>query len=95
MIEPGQPAYEGKAAIRTYVSESFKLPGFKIHWVSKDPVFSPDGKLAYMSSTGETTYPGPDGALTTVPSRGITVWRLDSHGEWLCVIDIANEPPHS
>ena len=94
VIEPGQPIYEGKAAIRKYVTASFNLPGFKIHWISKDPVFSPDGKMAYMSSTGETTFPGPDGALTTVQSRGTTVWRLDSDGMWRCVVDIANEQPH-
>ncbi len=48
LIFPGQPVLEGKAAIRAYVTASLNTPGFKIHWVSEKPVFSPDGKLAYM-----------------------------------------------
>jgi hypothetical protein len=47
LIFPGQPVLEGKPAIRAYVEASLKTPGFKIHWVSQKPVFSPDGKLAY------------------------------------------------
>jgi ketosteroid isomerase-like protein len=93
VIEPGQPVYQGKAAIRAYVTDSLKTPGFKIHWVSKDPVFSADGKMAYMSGVDEMTVPGPSGALMTVHTRGISIWRRDPDGEWRCVIDIANESP--
>ena len=93
VIEPGQPIYEGKAAIRAYVAASLKIPGFKIHWVSEKPVFSPDGNMAYMPGVDEMTVPGPNGALVTVHMRGISVWRRDPDGEWRCVVDIANEPP--
>jgi ketosteroid isomerase-like protein len=93
VIEPGQPVYEGKAAIRAYIIASLKTPGFKIHWVSEKPVFSPDGKMAYMPGVDEMTVPGPNGALMTVHMRGISIWRRDPDGEWRCVADIANEPP--
>jgi ketosteroid isomerase-like protein len=93
VIEPGQPVYEGKAAIRAYVAASLQIPGFKIHWVSDKPVFSPDGKMAYMPGVDEMTVPGPNGALMTVHMRGISIWRLEPDGEWRCVADIANEPP--
>jgi ketosteroid isomerase-like protein len=93
VIEPGQPVYEGKAAIRAYVIASLKTPGFKIHWVSEKPVFSPDGKMAYMPGVDEMTVPGPSGAIMTVHMRGISIWRRDPDGEWRCVVDIANEPP--
>ena len=93
VIEPGQPVYRGKAAIRTYVTDSLKIPGFKIHWVSEPPVFSPDGKMAYMPGVDEMTVPGPNGALMTVHRRGISIWRRDADGEWRCVVDIANESP--
>jgi hypothetical protein len=36
VIEPGQPIYEGKAAIRGYVAASLRTPGFKIHWCPKN-----------------------------------------------------------
>ena len=93
IIPPGQPAIEGKAAIRAFVADSFRTPGFRIHWKSEAPVFSPDGKLAYMRSTTTITAPGPIGAPVSSSSRGITVWRRGEDGRWLCVVDIWNDPP--
>jgi ketosteroid isomerase-like protein len=93
LIFPGQPVLEGKAAIRAYVAASFKTPGFKIHWVSEKPAFSPDGKVAYMRGTDELTVPGPNGTPITLHLRGISVWRVDPDGEWRCVVDISNEEP--
>lgn len=93
ILPPGQPAVEGKAAIRDFVTSSFQTPGFQIHWKSEKVVFSPDGKLAYMRSTNATTVPGPNGSLVTLPGRGMTVWRLEADGVWRCVVDIWNDPP--
>lgn len=93
LIFPGRPVLEGKAAIRAYVTASFNTPGFKIHWVSEKPIFSPDGKLAYMQGRDEVTLPGPNGSPTTLHMCGISVWRLDPDGEWRCVVDISNEEP--
>jgi ketosteroid isomerase-like protein len=93
VYEPGQPVYRGKEAIRKYVSDSLNTPGFKIHWVSRDPVFSPDGRMAYMPGVDVMTVPDSKGVLTTLHTRGISIWRRDPDGEWRCVIDIANEAP--
>ena len=93
LIFPGQPVFEGKAAIRAYVTASFNTPGFKIHWVSQKPVFSPDGKFAYMRGTDELTLPGPNGGTITLHFRGISVWRLDPDNQWRCVVDISNAAP--
>jgi ketosteroid isomerase-like protein len=91
LIFPGRPVLEGKAAIRAYVTDSFNTPGFKIHWVSQKPVFSPDGKFAYMRGTDELNVPGPNGHPMTLHLRGISIWRLEPDGQWRCVIDISNE----
>jgi len=91
VMEPGQAPVEGKAAIHAYVSESLKTPGFSIHWVSQKPVFSPDGKMAYMRGTDEMTVPGPKGQPMTLHLQGYSVWRKDADGIWRCVVDIANE----
>lgn len=93
VIPPGQPEIRGRAALRAYVAGSLKIPGFRIHWVSSDVHFSPDGRLAYMSGTNEVTVPGADGRPTTHRGRAITVWRRDADGLWRCVLDIWNEPP--
>lgn len=95
VVPPGQPVVEGKEAIRTFVAESLKVPGFKIHWASEKVSFSPDGQLAYMRGTNETTLTGPDGNLMTLHGRGVTIWRRDPDGQWRCVVDIWNEPAAS
>jgi ketosteroid isomerase-like protein len=74
------------------VSQSFKTPGFKIHWKSEKPVFSPDGRMAYMPGTDELTVPGPQGPMT-LHYRGVSIWRRDADDQWRCVIDISNEEP--
>jgi len=93
LMFPGQPVLEGKAAIRAYVTECFHTPGFKIHWVSEKPTFSPDGKFAYMRGSDEATVPKPNGGTMTLHTRGISIWRLDPGGQWRCVVDISNEAP--
>jgi ketosteroid isomerase-like protein len=93
VIPQGQPAAEGKAAIRGFVQECLAIPGFKIHWVSDRVAFSPDGQLAYMRGNSATTVPGPNGAPITVPGRALTVWRREPDGQWRCVVDIWNDPP--
>lgn len=93
VVMPEQPILSGKEAIRAYVANSLSTPGFKIHWVSKNVVFSPDGKLAYMPATSELTVPGPDEALLTLHLRGVAIWRFESDGQWRCVYDISNEAP--
>ena len=95
VVPPSQPIAEGKAAIRAFVAGSFNTPGFHIHWVSEKPVFSPDGNLAYLRSVTTTTFPGADGKPMTVSSRGVTVWRRDTDGQWRCAVDIWNDAPQA
>lgn len=95
IIPQGQPLVEGKAAIRDYVARSFRTPGFRIHWRSEKPSFSPDGRLAYMRGTSAITVPGPDGKPMTIPGRSVTIWRKEADGRWRCVVDIWNDPPPS
>jgi ketosteroid isomerase-like protein len=93
VLQPGLPPIVGKTAIRSFVTASLKIPGFKIHWVSEKPVFSPDGKMAYMLGAVETTAPGANGTLESTHGRGLTIWRRDSDGVWRCVVDITNDAP--
>lgn len=93
VMEPGQPPVEGKQAIRAYVASSMKTPGFKIHWVSEKPTFSPDGRMAYMRGTDEMSVPGPKGQPVTLHLQGYSLWRKDADGVWRCTVDVANEAP--
>jgi ketosteroid isomerase-like protein len=93
LLQPGLPPIDGKAAIRAFVTASLKIPGFKIHWISDKPVISPDGKMAYMTSTVETTAPGANGALETTRGSSATIWMPGTDGQWRCVVDISTPAP--
>jgi hypothetical protein len=78
-------------AIRAFITSTTKIPGFKIHWVSETPAFSPDGQLAYMRGKTEMTVPGPTGQPMPLHLQGVTVWRKDADGVWRCTVDIGVE----
>jgi ketosteroid isomerase-like protein len=93
LMDPGQPTIQGKQAIRAFVTASVNTPGFKIHWVSEKPTFSPDGKMAYMRGLTDLNVPGPKSGTVTVHLQGYTIWRIDADGQWRCVVDIGTEAP--
>jgi ketosteroid isomerase-like protein len=95
VIQPGQPVYDGKAAIRAFVTDALKLPGFKIYWVSEPPVFSKDGSMAYIAAAVETRMADDKGVVTTTKGRVLTVWRKEPDGEYRCVMDMDSDSPVS
>jgi len=93
LIESGMAPIEGKAAIRAFIARAIATPGFKIHWVSRDPVLSPDGRMGYLRMTTETIIPRAKGGSMTLHLQGYTIWRIDTDGEWRCVVDFTTEAP--
>lgn len=90
---PGMPMVRTKEGHRQLVTSMYAIPGFKISWKSRDPVFFDAGRNAYMSGEVETTMLGSDGKPTTTRSRSITIWRKDADGRWRCTCDIWNDAP--
>jgi uncharacterized protein (TIGR02246 family) len=95
VMAPGQPALVGKDAIRKYVAESFKLPGFAIEWETRQVTVAPHGDVAYATGTNTATLNGPDGKPMTFRGKAATVWRKGADGSWKCVIDIWNDEPRT
>jgi len=93
MFPPDLPAVIGKPALREYVQASLQIPGFSITWRSTEVALSPDGNLAYMFGENAVTMNGPDGTPSTIPGRGVTIWRREPDGEWRCAVDIWNAGP--
>jgi ketosteroid isomerase-like protein len=87
---PGQLAVSGKAAIRNYVSTSFKTPFFSISWKPAQAVVSESGDLGYTMGSNEITTADPSGKVVRAQGRYLTVWR-HSGGAWKCVVDFWNE----
>jgi ketosteroid isomerase-like protein len=90
---PREAPVVGKQAIRTYVGESLKIPGFAINWKPLEVVVSSAGDLGYTTGTNAFTFPDDQGHLTTANGRYVTAWRKEKDGRWRCVVDFWNEAP--
>jgi len=93
VLPPGKPPIVGKSAIRQFVVDSLKTPGFGISWQTTDVVVSGDSRLAYAVGTSRTTVAGPDGKRVVVEGKTVTVWERDAKSLWRCVVDIWNDAP--
>ena len=90
---PDREPIEGKAAIREYVAESLKIPGFTITWEPQSGYVASAGDLGYLLETNRVTLTGENGQLVSLPGKAITVWRKGSDGKWKCVADTWNSAP--
>ena len=95
VLAPGQPSLVWKDAIRRFVTESFKIPGFGIRWETTAVQISPRGDLAYALANTTTTFNGPGGKPSAMKAKSVTVWRKGPDGRWRCVVDAWNDdaPP--
>jgi ketosteroid isomerase-like protein len=95
VLPPGFAPVIGRAALRDYVENCLRIPGFKITWKSTDVKFSPDLNLAYMFGENSVTIGGPNGKPVTTKGRAVAIWRRESDGIWRCAVDIWNDPPQT
>lgn len=93
IVPPREPPVRGKAAIRAFVGESLKVPGFSVHWTPESAVVSASGDIGYTMGTNRFTFPDGKGAIVTQHGRYVTIWRKEADGTWRCVVDFWNEAP--
>jgi ketosteroid isomerase-like protein len=89
---PAEASVSGKAAIRNYVTQSFKKPFFSISWKPATAIVSESGDLGYTMGSNEITFADPGGKVARAQGRYLTVWR-HTGGAWKCVVDFWNESP--
>ena len=87
MISEGQPPVRGKRAIREYIAETSKIPGFKIEWEPQEAKGS--GDMGYLIERTRVTMTGPQGTPLTQQMQGLTVWRKQADGSWKDVVDMS------
>ncbi|MBC8647631.1 MAG: DUF2306 domain-containing protein [Thermoanaerobaculia bacterium] len=93
MFPPGQPPVVGKPAIRQFILGSLNTPGFSVTWTTDFVDVAAGGGLGYAFGRSRYTIPDAAGALQTIHAKGVSVWRRESDGRWLCVADIWNDAP--
>jgi len=91
VLAPGEPLMVGKTALRKFVTESFKIPGFNIRWETSEVRVAQGGDMAYALAKTTTSLTGPDGKPIAIPGKAATVWRKESDGSWKCVVDTWND----
>ena len=93
VMAPGQPALNGKQAIREMIMGTAKIPGFKISWEPLTVSLSKSGDMAYMIEQNQITVNDSLGKPVTEFNKGVTVWRKEADGSWKNIIDIWNSAP--
>jgi ketosteroid isomerase-like protein len=90
---PHEAPVAGKPAIRKFVDESLKVPGFTVRWKPAEAVVSTSGDLGYTTGENVFTFADATGNVAPHPGRYVTVWKKDDAGQWRCVVDFWNEAP--
>jgi len=93
MMAPGLPPLKGKDAIREYVEEGMKIPGFSIRWEPLEVHVSNSGDMAYMIERNEIIVNDSLGNPMATYNKTVTVWRKQPDGSWKNVIDMWNADP--
>ncbi len=89
LISAGQPALNGKEAIRKMIEESFKVPGFKISWQPQTVDVSASGDMAYIIEDSQVSFSDSTGRVITENNKVVTIWRKQADGSWKNVVDIS------
>jgi uncharacterized protein (TIGR02246 family) len=85
IFSAGEKPVRGKQAIRAYLAEAAKIPGFKIRWEPLEGDVS--GNMGYLLERTIITMDGPQGTPVTQTLQAVTVWRKTPDGLWKNVVD--------
>ena len=93
MMAPNIPSLIGKNAIKAYVEEGLKIPGYSIRWEPLEVHVSDCGDMAYMIERNEIIVNDSLGSPVLSYNKTVTVWRKQTDGSWKNVIDMWNADP--
>ncbi len=69
VLPPNKAAITGKAAIRAFVEESLRIPGFSITWEPQSASISADGSLGYLVETNRVSFTGEKGDAVVIEGK--------------------------
>src|SRR5207302_8953623 len=84
VLAPAFAPVIGKAALRGYVENSFRIPGLKISWKSSEVRFSPALNLAYSFGVHTFSMYVPTCTLTMTNGPAVTMWHRYADVRRLC-----------
>ena len=93
IVPAGENPVRGKQAIRAYLAQAEKIPGFRIRWEPIEGKVS--GDMGYLLERTHMTMTGPDGTPVTDTLRAVTVWRRAPDGSWKNLVDASIPGPEA
>lgn len=87
-LPPEAPMVEGREAVRAFVSQYTKAPGFAIEWRPTKVEVSRSGDIGYTIGTEEITVNDVDGKPVTTQGKYVTIWKKDEAGKWMVIADM-------
>lgn len=93
VLQPDQPAWVGKSAIRQLVVSSVKDPKFAITWEPERAMISESGDMGYLIEHRQVTFTDSTHKVRTVYGKAVTIWKKDANGNWKCVVETFNGNP--
>jgi ketosteroid isomerase-like protein len=88
----GGPLLRGKTEIvERWKKDAFDPQG--LAWSPAGAQASGGGDFGFTYGVWEKTGKGPDGKLTVMKGKYLTVWRKNADGKWQVVADIGNADP--
>ncbi|HEX7758133.1 MAG TPA: DUF4440 domain-containing protein [Caulobacteraceae bacterium] len=94
VLQPGQPAATGSAAIATALGAAVKDPALKLEFATDTVMVAPSGDLAFTRGKFTETATDPKTQKpATIHGVYVTVYRKAADGTWKAIQDIASEEP--
>ena len=87
LLSEGQPPVRGREALRSYLADAAKIPGFRISWEPIEAKVS--GDMGYLLERTQVTMTGPEGTPVTQHLQAVTIWRRQPDGSWKNVVDVS------
>lgn len=92
---PNVPIVSGKEAIRQFVTNNRKKPGFSLKWEPTEAVVSAAGDLGYTKGTFQLAVSDSAGNPRNASGNYVCIWKKQSDGLWRCSLEISTFGPPS
>jgi ketosteroid isomerase-like protein len=92
---PNVPIVSGKEAIRQFVTNNRKKPGFSLTWEPTEAVVSALGDIGYTAGRGQLSINDSEGNLITRKMNYVCIWKKQADGSWKCSREVSNFRPQA
>jgi ketosteroid isomerase-like protein len=90
LLPTAEPIVKGKSSIKQEWQHIFQIPDFSNKSSLTKIEISKDGSMAYTMGSYLAIMQGEDGNSVQEPGKWVTIWKKQSDGQWLIIVDTYN-----